>query len=65
MITLSRWRYLWNFLAAFLIGSLFAFRYAAASWFKPVASILTVVLIVGYFFVYIVERQQKIKDRKP
>ena len=65
MITMSRWKYLWNVLAAFLIGSLFAFRYAAASWFKPVTSILTIVLIVGYFFVYLVGRQQKIKDRKP
>ena len=65
MITMSRWKYLWNVLAAFLIGSLYAYQYAAASWFKPVTSILTIVLIVGYFFVYIAGRQQKIKDRKP
>ena len=65
MITMSRWKYLWNVLAAFLIGSLYASRYAAASWFRPVTSILTIVLIVGYFFVYLAGRQQKIKDRKP
>ena len=51
MITMSRWKYLWNVLAAFLIGSIFASRYAAASWFRPVTTILTILLFLGYWFI--------------
>ena len=48
---MSRWRYLWNGLAVFLVGWHFGPRYSAASWFQPVTTIFVVLAVLGLVFV--------------
>ena len=65
MITMSRWKYLWNDLAALFFGMILGQRYAAAGWFQPVTTILGVLLVLGLLFAFWEDIQKRTKDRKP